>query len=204
MIRLTLRATLAALCLVLASPFSWAADAVANQFPAKITVGTDQLQLNGRGTRVRVIVSVYEAGLYTKKAVHSADELARVDGAKRLHAVALREVDADTLGRLFMKGISDNNPREDVARLLPSILQVSSLFTERRKLKAGDTFGFDHVPGQGTKLVINGAMQGDWVKDPAFFPVVMRMWLGAQPVDNELKQALLGLPPLRAHTPVEP
>jgi hypothetical protein len=208
MTRLTLRAAWAAfltLCFALTGPASWAAEPAVNQFPAKVTVGTDQLQLNGRGTRTRVVFSVYEAGLYTKKAVRSADELARLDGAKRLHAVALREVDAETMGRLFMKGISENNPREDVARLLPSIAQVSGLFSERRKLKVGDTFGFDYLPGQGTRLVINGAMQGEWVKDPAFFPVVMRMWVGPQPADGELKQALLGLPPLRAaNTPVEP
>jgi hypothetical protein len=205
---LTVRAALAAfftLCFALAAPASWAAEPLANQFPAKVTVGMDQLQLNGRGTRVRLIVSVYEAGLYTKKTVRSADELARLDGAKRLHAATMRDVDADTMGRLFMKGISENNPREDVARMVPAIAQISGLFTERNKLKAGDTFGFEYVPGQGTRLFFNGVMKGDWVKDPAFFPMVMRLWLGAQPADSDLKQALLGLPPLRAtQAPVEP
>jgi Chalcone isomerase-like len=174
------------------------AEPALQQFPAKVSVGADQLQLNGRGTRVRVILSVYEAALYTVRPVRSIDEVAKLEGAKRFHAMALREVDADTLGRLFMKGIKDNNPREDVARLLPSILQVSSTFTERRKLKAGDTFGFDYVPGVGTRLFIGGTAQGEWVKDPAFFVLIMRLWLGPNPADADLKQALLGLPPQRA------
>jgi hypothetical protein len=192
------RAWLIGLGLFAAAAFCQIAQAEpAQAFPAKVSVGTDTLQLNGRGVRARLLVKVYEAGLYTKKPVQSIDELAKLDGPKRLHAVAMREVDAETVGRFFIKGFTENNSRDDVAKMLPTLSQLSVLFTDKRKIKTGDSFGFDYVPGLGTKLVINGAIQGDWVKDPAFFPMVMRIWMGPQPADADLKQALLGLPPLR-------
>jgi hypothetical protein len=172
--------------------------------PAKLNVGADTLQLNGRGIRTRFLIKIYEAGLYTAKPVRSADDLARLEGAKRWHAVALREFDSETVGTLFIKGIRENHSREEASRLTPALVQISTLFNQRRKIKTGDSFGFDYLPGQGTRLMINGDMQGEWVKDPTFFPAVMRIWLGSQPVDADLKQALLGLPPLRANTTMEP
>jgi Chalcone isomerase-like len=156
------------------------------------TVGTEQLRLIGSGVRTRLLISIYEAGIYATAPVHTAEALFALPGAKRLQAVALREIDAEGLGRLMMRGIADNNSREDAARQLHSIAQITSLFSYRRTLKRGDLFGFDFVPGQGTSLHINGVQQGELVRDPAFFPLVMRLWLGPQPADADLKAALLG------------
>jgi hypothetical protein len=166
----------------------------ASRWAAHALVGNEQLTLNGSGVRTRLLLSIYEAGLYASSPVRSAEALFALPGPKRLQAVALREIDAEALGRLMMRGIADNNSREDAARQLHSIAQITSLFSHRRVLKRGDVFGFDYVPGLGTSLLINGVQQGELVRDAAFFPLVMRLWLGPQPADADLKAALLGQP----------
>jgi hypothetical protein len=173
-------------------------------FPATMTVGNERLALNGHGTRWKLLLPVYEAGLYTARPVHTADDLFALRGAKRLHAVALRDIDAESLGRLFIRGVADNNPHDQALAAMPAIAQVSALFTNQRKIKRGDSFGFDDLPGQGTRLMINGVPQGEAIKDAAFFPVVMRMWLGPAPVDTGLKAALLGNAPATQTAAREP
>ena len=57
------------------------------------------------------------------------------------------------------------------------------------------------MPGVGTSVLVNGAAQGDAVKEPEFFTALMRIWLGNTPADTALKDALLGQSPRAARTP---
>lgn len=186
----------ALLCAVWAAAFAapaWGqADVAGVKYPAAVQVGGGTLQLNGAGIRHRFVVKVYTAGLYLQGKAATPEAVLAAAGPKRLHVVMLREIDANDLGRLFTRGMQDNAPREEFAKSIPGTLRMADIFSSRKKLKAGDSFGVDWVPGQGTTVLVNGQPQGDAIREPEFFNALLRIWLGNSPADALLKDALLG------------
>jgi hypothetical protein len=159
--------------------------------PSQALAGAS-LQLNGAGIRYRFVVKVYTAGLYLAAKAATPDAVLAATGPKRLHVVMLRDIDANELGRLFTKGMQDNNPREEFAKSIPGTLRLGEIFAAKKHLAPGESFSVDWVPGQGTTIVVNGKAQGEPIKEPEFFNGLMRIWLGPNPADAQLKDALLG------------
>ncbi len=104
----------------------------------------------------------------------------------------LRDIDSAELGKLFSRGIEDNMDKLAFSRLVPSVLRMSQIFSDNKKLNAGDTFAIDWVPGTGTVVTLRGVQQGDPFKEPEFYDALLRIWLGPNPADWKLKDALLG------------
>jgi hypothetical protein len=165
------------------------------RYPASATVAGSNLRLNGAGIRYRFVVKVYTAGLYLGTAATSPEAVLAAPGPKRLHVVMLREIDAEQLGRLFTRGMQDNAPKEEFSKSIPGTLRMSDIFSSRKKLKAGENFSVDWVPGVGTTVLVNGQPQGEAIREPEFFNALLRIWLGNKPADEGLKAALLGKPP---------
>jgi hypothetical protein len=187
--RALLCVAMAAAC---AAPAWGQAEVAGVKYPAAVQVAGSTLQLNGAGIRHRFVVKVYTAGLYLQGKAATPEGVLGAAGPKRLHVVMLREIDANDLGRLFTRGMQDNAPREEFARSIPGTLRMADIFSSRKKLKTGDSFGVDWVPGQGTTVLVNGQPQGEAIREPEFFNALLRIWLGNSPADPLLKDALLG------------
>lgn len=162
-----------------------------SKFEPAAQVGGSALQLNGKGTRVRLVFKAYDMGLYTSRRVGTPAELLALPGAKRLQFVALRELPGTDLGRLFLRGISDNTPAAQLTRHTLSTTRLIEIFSGKAKLVPGDTFAMDFVPGKGTQFYISGMAQGEPVGDDEFFTLVLRIWFGESPADTHLRDALL-------------
>lgn len=169
--------------------------APATRFDASTTLQGQALLLNGSGTRYKAVFRVYDMGLYTTRRVGTAAELLALPGPKRLQFVAQRELPGTDLGRLFIKGLSDNARPEEMNRHLPSMTRFIEIFSGRSRLQPGDSFAMDFVPGKGTQFFIAGQPQGAPVGDDEFFNLVLRIWFGERPADHLLKDALLGVAP---------
>ncbi|WP_341888879.1 chalcone isomerase family protein [Variovorax sp. YR752] len=150
------------------------------------------LVLNGAGIRYKTIIKVYTAGLYLGKKASTTEEALAVPGPKRVAITMLRDIDANELGKLFVKGVEDNSPKSEMVNLIPGLLRMGQMFADQKQLKAGDTFTIDWLPGTGTLITVRGVPQPDPVKEVAFFNALMRIWLGPNPADWKLKDALLG------------
>ena len=178
--------------LVLASaafvPSAWAAGPFE---PVQSVQGTD-LQLNGAGTRYKVIFKVYDMALYSSRKVKTLDELLATPGPKRLSFVALRDLPGTDLGLSFIKGLSNNSTPEQIRKHTPASTRLVEIFSGRPKLATGDTFSMEYVPGKGTTFFIKGVAQGNPLGDDEYFGMILRIWLGQAPVDFKLKDALLG------------
>jgi hypothetical protein len=151
-------------------------------------------QLNGAGIRYKAIFKVYTAGLYLPKKAGTTDEVLAMPGAKRMSITMLREIDSSELGKLFSRGMEDNTEKAAFSKLVPGVLRMSQIFSDHKKLNAGDTFMIDWVPGTGTVITVKGVTQGEPFKEPEFFNALLRIWLGPNPADWKLKEALLGHP----------
>ncbi|MCE4553492.1 chalcone isomerase family protein [Roseateles cellulosilyticus] len=168
-----------------------AAAPTVHKFEPTAQLGGSALLLNGKGTRVRIVFKAYDMGLYTTKRVSTAAELLALPGPKRLQFIALRDLPGTELGRLFLRGMSDNTPPAQMTRHTLSSTRLIDIFSGKTKLVAGDTFAMDFVPGKGTQFYIQGQPQGEPVGDDEFFTLVLRIWFGDSPADEKLRDALL-------------
>lgn len=162
------------------------------KFEESADVRGAKVQLNGAGTRYKAIFKVYVAGLYLPKKAGSTEEVLAMQGPKRLNITMLREIDSGELGKLFSRGMEDNMEKGAFSKLIPGVLRMSQIFSDHKKLVPGDTFSLEWVPGTGTVLTVKGATQGEPFKEPEFFNALLRIWLGPNPADWKLKEALLG------------
>lgn len=151
-----------------------------------------KLVLNGAGVRYKAVFKVYSAGLYLPKKATTAEETLTMGGPKRISITMLRDIDSNELGKLFTRGVEDNAPRAEMSKLIPGLLRMGQIFSDQKKLVAGDTFIFEWVPGTGGVLTVKGKPQGEPFKEPEFYAALLRIWLGPNPADWKLRDALLG------------
>lgn len=190
--RQTLALVPATLAVTLALTFGTAHAQPSTKFESTVQVQDSKLVLNGAGTRTRAFFKVYDMALYTTKRVTTVDELLALPGPKRLQFAALRELPGTDLGRLFLKGMSENSPKDQVQRHAVSSARLIEIFSGKSKLLPGDSFAMEFVPGKGTQFFITGKAQGEPVGDAEFFSMVLKIWVGPSPADGSLKDALLG------------
>ena len=165
------------------------------KYAHNVQVAGSTLVLNGAGIRYKFIIKVYTAGLYLAGKAATPEAVLSAPGNKRMHVVMLREIDGNELGKLFTRGMQDNAPKDEFSKFIPGMLQMADIFSTRRKLSSGDNFSVDYVPGTGTQVLVNGKATGEVIKEPEFFNALMRIWLGPNPADRALKDALLGQAP---------
>jgi hypothetical protein len=169
-----------------------AAAAPSTKFDSAVELKGTKLQLNGAGTRYKAVFRVYDMALYTTRKVSTPEELLALPGPKRLAFTALRDLPGTDLGRLFVKGLAENSPEEQVRKHTPATMRLIEIFSGKAKLVNGDTFAMEFVPGKGTQFIITGQPQGEPVGDDEFFQMVLKIWVGKSPADVGLRDALLG------------
>ncbi|MBU4183917.1 MAG: chalcone isomerase family protein [Thiobacillus sp.] len=167
-------------------------DVAGVQLEDRITVNGSPLQLNGAGVRYKAVFKVYTAGLYLGQKATTTEQVLAAPGPRRMTITMLRDIDSAELGKLFSRGMEDNMERSAFSKLIPGVIRMSQVFTDHKKLLAGETFVLDWVPGTGTVLTVKGKVEGEPFKEPEFFNALMRIWLGPKPADWQLKDALLG------------
>ena len=187
-------ALLAASCTLAAAAWAQPVTVADVKYDETTSVGGSTLRLNGAGVRYKAVFKVYTAGLYLEKKASTPQEVASQRGPKRLSITMLREIDSTELGKLFSRGMEDNMDRAAFSRIVPGVLRMSQIFSDHKKLQAGDQFMIDWIPGTGTVITVKGKVQGEPFKEPEFFNALLGIWLGNLPADFKLKDALLGKP----------
>lgn len=162
------------------------------KYDESVDLRGSKLQLNGAGTRYRGPFKVYTAGMYLSRKVTTPEEALAAPGAKRISITMLREIDSNELGKLFSRAIEDNMDKAAFSKLVPGVMRMSQIFFDHKKLVAGDAFMIEWIPGVGTVITIKGQPQGEPFKEPEFYNAMMRIWLGPNPADWKLKDAMLG------------
>ena len=196
----TLLPRAAALMLAVLMPLGAAAQAVdlaGVKFEPQIMLGGQALQLNGAGIRYKAIFKVYAVGPYLASKASTTDAVLAAPGAKRIHVVLLRSIDANEFGKILSAGIQNNATREEFIAALPGIQRMGEASSQYKQLVAGDTLTVEWLPGTGTTLYVKGKSEVGPYKEPAFFNAMAKIWLGKSPADHLLKEALLGQAPRR-------
>lgn len=188
-------AVVAGACLLVAASATAQPVTVADvKYEDTVQLNASTLHLNGAGVRYKAVFKVYTAGLYLEKKATTPAEVMALKGPKRISITMLREIDSSELGKLFSRGMEDNLDKAAFSKLIPGVLRMSQIFSDHKKLQAGDQFMVDWIPGTGTVITVKGKPQGEPFKEPEFFNALLGIWLGNVPADWKLKDALLGKP----------
>lgn len=160
----------------------------------QIAPGGPQLVLNGAGLRKRVFFDVYAMGLYLPAKKAGAADVLALSGPKRVAIRMLRDVDADQFADALADGIRQNHSEADAKALEPRLKELTAIMLEMKQAKKGMSIALDWVPGTGTLVQIEGIPAGKAIPGEDFYRGLLRIWLGEDPVQADLKKALLGQP----------
>ena len=81
-----------------------------------------------------------------------------------------------------------------MAGLKDRLKQFSDTLLAAGEPKTGTSVVIDWLPESGTRLTINGQVKGKDIAGEDFYRALLKIWLGNKPVQDDLKQALLGKP----------
>jgi hypothetical protein len=154
-----------------------------------LSVGKEQLVLNGVGLRTKMFIKVYAGGLYLPKKDNNAQKIINADEpmAIRLHFV-YDGVSHEKLIAAWNEGFV-NATGGNLAPLKGSIDKFNSFFTE--EARKGNIYDITYMPGEGVTVIIKGKLMGT-IRGLDFKKSLFAIWLGEKPADNSLKQGMLG------------
>ncbi len=179
-----------ALALMLSSTLASAKDVAGISLPDTVMLGAKPpLVLNGAGIRSKFFIKVYVGALYLPARTRDAEAVLHHTGPVAMHMHFLHgEVSKEKLVKAWNEGFDANLDAAERARLGPRIERFNGLFRTARK---GDVIRLDYLPGTGTTVSINNEIRGA-IEGEDFMQAWLRIWLGKQPADADLKQGLLG------------
>jgi len=193
----------AAMVLAMTLPAHSAAAAAAANATSTVTVagveiartaqvGASTLMLNGAGKRTRFFFDVYVAGLYLSAQLGDAAGILGDPGPKRISMTLMRNLSAEQLSDALREGISLNSSPAELASLSAQIEALVGTMNLIGSAAKGDLLTIDFLADGTTRVAINGQPRGNPIPGADFQRALLKVWLGAKPVQADLKKALLG------------
>lgn len=168
---------------------SMAADVGGVKLDDKVSVGGQDLVLNGAGIRTRMVFKVYVGSLYTPAKADTADAVL-AKGPRRVQLNLLRNLSADQLVDALVDGLKDNASEADFAAITRETDELVTIMKSFGEVKEGSVVTLDFVDGT-TRIALNGQGKGS-VAGERFNHALTRIWIGERPVQGDLKKAMLG------------
>lgn len=151
-----------------------------------------QLELNGFGTRSKIWIEVYVQALYLSKLSEDPKEI--IEG-KLLMAIRLQItsslITSKKLSKAFNKGLIKSIGAENIAKIQVQSDLLNTLIS-REETKEGDSFNLIYSPNDDAILVHKNDKLEGTIKGFEFKKALFGIWLSDNPVDNDLKNSLLG------------
>lgn len=156
------------------------------RFEDPISVEGERFRLNGAGLfRWKYFVKVYAAALYVPEG--RTFDLA-ADVPRRLEIAYFVELGRAGFGKAAKEILARGFPEETLAPLRERMDRLHAAYVD---IEPGDRYTLTYLPGRGTELAHNGrplvVIEGE-----DFARVYFSIWLGREPIDDGLRDALLG------------
>jgi long-chain acyl-CoA synthetase len=149
-----------------------------------------ELLLNGAGLRSKLFFKVYVIGIYAPHKTTKAAELIDVTEPRRIAMHMLRQVEADSLLSALKEGLQQNHSEAELTAMKPQIERLEAIMRAIGTAKPGDLITLD-LTAAATTVSFNGQDKGS-IAGASFGAALLKIWLGGKPIDETLKQALLG------------
>jgi Chalcone isomerase-like len=165
---------------------SLAGEAAGVKLPDTVTIEGKTLKLNGIGLRKKMLFKVYVAALYVENTSADAGTVIRSDQVKSITLHILRSLDGAQIGEAISDGFWHNS-KEQMSELNDRLQKLIGMFPA---VTTGDQIVLTYVPGKGLSVTAKGKVMGT-IEGKDFADALFGVWLGANPVQEDLKAALL-------------
>ncbi|RUM33251.1 MAG: chalcone isomerase [Desulfobulbus sp.] len=157
--------------------------------PDSVTVAGKTLLLNGAGLRTKFFFKIYAGGLYLGNTAKDAEAVINADAPMlvRMHFI-YDGVSAEKLQDGWKEGFALTAPSGEKP-LQQAIASYVALFKE--EARENDVYDVSWQPGHGVDVVRNGTLLGT-INGLDFKKALFAIWLGKDPVDDDLKEGMLG------------
>jgi len=147
------------------------------------------LKLNGAGVRSKFFFKIYVGALYLPQKTTNAEKAINMEGGKRILMHFLyKKVEKEKLVEGWVDGFKNNHSGEQFEALKTKLEAFNKLFDT---VKRGDRIELDYLPEIGTQVSINDQIKGS-IFGKVFYSALLKVWLGEDPADSDLKEAMLG------------
>ena len=161
----------------------------AAEAPSSMKYEGTELMLNGQGTRVKFFMKVYETSLYLGSQSSNAEEILNSNEAMAIRLdVTSSMVTTDAMKDALNSGLVKSTGNNTSA-ISKEIEQLISTFNS--DVTDSDFFEFIYMPDTGTNVLKNSTYI-DTVPGIAFKKAFFGIWLSKNPIQKNLKKAMLG------------
>lgn len=157
----------------------------------KMQMGNTTLQLNGGGIRTKWFFKIYVGALYLPQKQNSAEAIIADEHEHRVVLYMLHELSGKKLFGAFYDAMEDNHTKAELGALDRQISQIEQIFESVGEVKPNDIIMLDYLPASGTRITVNGTERGI-IAGAEFNRALLRIWLGINPVQDDLKKGMLG------------
>lgn len=182
-----------------ASALHWAAANAAEvqmdgySFPETASVGGQNLLLNGVAASSILSTRSTVVGFYLPSKQQTTEAATAVKGPKRILFYMVRTVSARDLSNALLDRIRQNVSSEEFRANIIATAQLGTVFSTIPRINKGDKVVIDYFPAtQSTEFTLNGQKIGETIQGEAFFPMMMKVWIGPK-VRDTTRNGLLGL-----------
>ncbi|HUY83849.1 MAG TPA: chalcone isomerase family protein [Steroidobacteraceae bacterium] len=155
-------------------------------------VGGTPLVLNGAGMRTWFLFHVYVGALYLRSHTTDAAQALAYPGPKRVSMTLARALGAGELIDALREGIARNATPAELTRIAPQLASLIATMRAIGGVQQGDLLTIDFLADGTTRLTRNGRPQGAPIAGRNFQRDLLAVWIGPNPVQADLKRALLG------------
>ncbi|MCF8199562.1 MAG: chalcone isomerase family protein [Sulfuritalea sp.] len=185
---------LAVLMLTFSLPAQAALEVAGVKFENTAKVGAGDTVINGAGLRVKVFFKVYSIALYLPQKQTTADAVLAATGPKRIAIVTLRDLTAEQFVDSLIEALTNNHDAATMTALKPRIDQFRKNMLSIGSAPEKSVVNLDWLPESGTRLSFNGSAKGSDIHGEDFYRALLRIWIGKEPAQGDLKDLLLGKP----------
>lgn len=150
-----------------------------------------ELQLNGAGYRNYLFLDIYQVALYLPRRLADPRAVLGDDMPRRIRIALLRDISAERDAEFLLGGLEDNNTPAELAAIRPQLDHFLALIRTLGTVPKDSVVLLDYLPRVGTRVWLNQRLL-ETVPGAAFNRAVLKIWLGEQPIQENLKKALLG------------
>jgi len=156
--------------------------------PESMTAGDNSLILNGAGTRTKMWMSIYVAGLYLPEKMQNARKIIDADlpMAIKMHVIS-GLMSAKKMENALRDGF-EQSTNGNIAPLKDRIEKF--ILAQKAELDKGDILEYVYIPGKGVSVFSKGKLAAT-VEGLDFKKAVFGIWLCDDPCDEDLKEELL-------------
>lgn len=175
--------------LMMVSSTAVAKEVGGKNLPETIIAGKDVLTLNGGGVRIKLAMDIYVCALYVKTKTQDAAKLLEADESMAIKVQIILGLVNDSIMNDFLREGFERSTKGNLAPIQSRIEKIVYLL--KSEYKQDDVFDFIYIPEEGVTIYKNNRMLGT-IKGLDFKKSFFGIWLGKEPAQEDLKQAMLG------------